>query len=207
MSWVEGRKFHFGYLGFYIEQNKNKTDSFFKNLLFRNAHIGMAQFFLNKSISSVLIQDQFLLSKLNFILRHILSEFIFIIGRKESANRNDYFCSNTFKNMMTNATNNSKKSFPELSVRFQNLPVDEDTKILHSSEKELAQFKILFQTWIWDGVYGESFIFVQQDVKHLSQEEILDLAKSSPIIQNKKSITYSDEMSGFVFVNFNFRIL
>jgi len=90
--------------------------------------------------------------------------------------------------------------------KFCNVPVDKDTKILGEDQMKFLGYDILYQKWFWDGIYAESVIFHSSDVLDLSNEEIVELVNSSPIVKNKTNTTISrSDKNDFVFVNFNFQ--
>jgi len=55
--------------------------------------------------------------------------------------------------------------------KFQNVPVEEDTKILFQAEGTLGEYRVLYQIWVWDGIFAESIIFAEQ----FQEDEILGL--------------------------------
>jgi len=87
--------------------------------------------------------------------------------------------------------------------KFKNIPTENDTTILLSSEMNLGKYEITYQKWFWDGVQAESIIFYNEDIKHLSKEEIVKEVKKSPIVKSNSKITYSKD-DAYTFVNFNF---
>ena len=88
------------------------------------------------------------------------------------------------------------------SVKFKNVGIDDDTKLLSEQETKIKNYETLFQSWKWDGVYGESIIFDNNDVNNLSKSEIKELVKNSKI-PKKDDLTISRGKE-FTFVNFNF---
>lgn len=91
-----------------------------------------------------------------------------------------------------------------MSSKFDNIPNDPDTNILLSQEVLLGKYDILYQMWTWNGIKAHSFIFTNDDVKGLTKEDIIKLAKSSPLLKYDTKITFSKLDSGYTFVNFNF---
>ena len=89
-------------------------------------------------------------------------------------------------------------------TKFRNVPIEDDTKILISVEASLGKFNVLYQKWRWEGVTAESLIFESNDVAELSDEQILNEVRSSPLLLAESKITISRSPSGYVFVNFNF---
>lgn len=91
-----------------------------------------------------------------------------------------------------------------VSSKFDDIPNDPDTNILLSQEALLGKYDILYQMWTWKGITAHSFIFTNDDVKGLTEEDIIKLAKSSPFLKYDTKITFSKLDSGYTFVNFNF---
>ena len=88
--------------------------------------------------------------------------------------------------------------------KFENVPVEEDTKIIFEQEATLGGYEILYQKWFWDGISAESIIFANEDVAELKDNEIKAEVKESPLLKEGSSITLKRTESGFTFVNFNF---
>jgi len=89
--------------------------------------------------------------------------------------------------------------------KFNNVPVEEDTKILFQQEVTLGEYEVLYQKWIWDGITAESIIFADEDIVKLKDNEIKAAVKTSPLLKEDSSITLNRSESGFTFVNFNFK--
>ena len=90
--------------------------------------------------------------------------------------------------------------------KFKQVPIDSDTKKLFEQEMKLSEYDVLFQKWIWDGIYGQSIIFESKDVDKLSDDEIKELVKESPIVKEESDVTLMRHEAGFTFVNFNFEM-
>jgi len=90
-----------------------------------------------------------------------------------------------------------------MSGKFDAVPVESDTAILVSLEMKLYEYKILYQKWVWDGIYGESFIFSSADIASLSDDELKALGRSSPMIKPEGSVTLT-RGEQYAFLNFNF---
>lgn len=88
--------------------------------------------------------------------------------------------------------------------KFNTVPVDDDTKIFAQVETDLGEYEILYQKWGWDGVVAESIIFLDDEVSNLSETELENLVRESPLVNVNSKLTISRCRSGFTFVNFNF---
>lgn len=91
-----------------------------------------------------------------------------------------------------------------MTSKFDNVPVEEDTRILLQQPGQLGQYDVLYQKWHWDGVTAESFIFANEDVAGIEEEQIIKEVRSSPLVREGSKTTVSISDSGFTFVNFNF---
>ena len=86
----------------------------------------------------------------------------------------------------------------EISEKFKNIPVDEGTTIISREQIKVGDYDAIHEKWFWDGVYADSYVFFNKDLKGLSEEEVLKLA-------NKEGTTYK-KLDRYTFVNFNFEV-
>ena len=93
-----------------------------------------------------------------------------------------------------------------MATKFENVPVEADTKVLFQEEAKFGQYDILYQKWYWDGITAESIIFVSEDVAELTDDQLEEDVKTSPLVKTDSSVTISRSASGFTFVNFNFEV-
>lgn len=91
-----------------------------------------------------------------------------------------------------------------MTGKFDSVPVEKDTKIILSQQMMFGEYEILYQKWFWDGIYGESIIFLSEDISTVSDEELETIIKSSPIVKSDSKITMSRLKTDYTFVNFNF---
>ena len=88
--------------------------------------------------------------------------------------------------------------------KFSRVPLDEYTTILGQETAKLGQYDVLHQVWSWDGVTAESYIFCNDDVAEMDDDEIKHIVAQSPRVKSENdniNLTRSD--SGYTFVNFN----
>ncbi len=90
-----------------------------------------------------------------------------------------------------------------MSNKFENIPVEEDTKILMSSPMRWGELDIVYQKWNWEGITAESIIFLTEDVKDMDDVALEDDARDGPLVQKDSQITIK-RGEAFTFVNFNF---
>lgn len=91
-----------------------------------------------------------------------------------------------------------------MTEKFNNVPVENDTKIIFQQEAKFGEYDVLYQKWSWDGLMAESVIFATEDIAALNEEQITNEVKSSPLVNTDSSITFKRDSSGYTFVNFNF---
>ena len=91
-----------------------------------------------------------------------------------------------------------------MSEKFDGVPVDEDTKTLFRLEAKLGEFDILYEKWTFEGVTAESFIFANDDISGMTDEEIEQEVRKSPLVKNGSEILIKRLDAGFTFANFNF---
>lgn len=91
-----------------------------------------------------------------------------------------------------------------MKERFKSVPRDSDTRILHRKVVETGGFYAQYQKWSWEGLKGESLIFVRSDVTDKSDEALISLVKASDFWDEQSEVTVKRDREGFDFVNFNF---
>ena len=92
--------------------------------------------------------------------------------------------------------------------KFNNIPEQENTKIIFRAETKFGDLDVVYDKWEWDGILAESIIFDEGDVSEMNDDEIINQVKDSPLFDDKiyKGDPTIRHISGFVFVNFNFII-
>ncbi len=88
-----------------------------------------------------------------------------------------------------------------LSNKFKNIPIDEDTKILHREKKKIDRYDVLYEKWYWDGITAESIIFANEDIADLDDVLIEKLVRSSDLFKSNSSLHIQHSNSEFTFVN------
>ncbi|MCC6933022.1 MAG: hypothetical protein IT292_07185 [Deltaproteobacteria bacterium] len=74
----------------------------------------------------------------------------------------------------------------EARQKFANIQIDEDTKIYSRNLVTVANWQALLERWSWEGISGSSLIFATNDIKHLSDDQIIELVVSSGFCLNPK---------------------
>lgn len=92
-----------------------------------------------------------------------------------------------------------------MSNLFENVPKDENVKILFEVTAKFGEYQAMFQKWYQDGIYGQSLIFDSQEISNISDNDLICEVSASDIVSDKRNITISRGQR-FTFVNFNFEI-
>jgi len=91
-----------------------------------------------------------------------------------------------------------------MTDKFKNVPVEKDTRILFRIEAKLGGYDVLYERWSWEGISAESLIFVNDDVPDLTDEELEQEVRKSPLVKKESAVTIKRLDAGYTFVNFNF---
>ena len=59
-----------------------------------------------------------------------------------------------------------------MSQKFDNVPVDEDTRILFRQPAKPGKYDVLHEMWSRDDIQAESIIFVSDNVSELTDEKL-----------------------------------
>jgi len=90
-----------------------------------------------------------------------------------------------------------------MSDKFENIPVEEDTKIIMSSPMRWGELDIVYQKWNWEGITAESIIFLTEDVKEMDDDALEDDVRDGPLVKSSSQVIIK-RMEKYTFVNFNF---
>ena len=88
------------------------------------------------------------------------------------------------------------------SELFKDLPHDEDTRILHSSESQFNGLNVLVETWNWDGIKGKSIILLLSQIGDRSDKEVIELLRQFTNVESDFTITRN--RNGYMFINHDF---
>ena len=90
-----------------------------------------------------------------------------------------------------------------MNEKFNDIPVEKDTRILISSPMKWGKLDIFFQKWNWEGIMAESVIFLSDDVKEMDDEALEAEVRPSPLVNIDSEVTIT-RGEKFTFINFNF---
>jgi len=85
----------------------------------------------------------------------------------------------------------------QIDEKFAGIPVEEDTRVILREQVKVGGYDAVHEKWVWEGVIAESYIFLTEETKDLSEEEILAMT-------GKENPTFK-RMETYTFVNFNFQ--
>ena len=91
-----------------------------------------------------------------------------------------------------------------MSQKFDDVPVDKDTRILFRYPAKLGKYDILYEMWSWEGIKAESIIFATDDISEMTDEELEKEVRQSPLVKKESAVTIKKSIVGYTFVNFNF---
>lgn len=97
-----------------------------------------------------------------------------------------------------------QESTAPVSERFRSVPVEDDTTIVFRIEARLEPYEVLYEKWVWDGIVGESFIFANEDVVAVGDDELEALVRESPLVKPDSAVTIKRSDNGYTFTSFNF---
>jgi len=93
-----------------------------------------------------------------------------------------------------------------MSKKFDGVPVEEDTRIRFRQEIRLGKFDVLHEKWSWEGILAESIIFADDDISGMTDEEIEQEVRKSPLVKKESEVKIKRSYKGFTFINFNFEL-
>ena len=89
---------------------------------------------------------------------------------------------------------------------FNHIPNDPDTTIIFEQQGVFDDIPACYQSWLFEGISGESIVFLCKDLKDKKDTELLKKIKASQLVQNKNQITFSRKNPDYLFINFNFSV-
>lgn len=88
---------------------------------------------------------------------------------------------------------------------FANRKIDEDTRILSAQYQKNGGFDLLLEQWVFDGIKARSLIFVSDQIRHLSDRSVEDLARNILKLRVDEQRTFKRK-DDYTYVNFDFKI-
>ncbi|NDY94121.1 hypothetical protein [Wenzhouxiangella limi] len=87
---------------------------------------------------------------------------------------------------------------------FEKLGIDADTQLKFRKKIVCEGLSAVHEQWSYDGILGESLIFLIGDTADLDDAALESLVRQSGHVNARSSVTISRKGSDYVFVNFNF---
>lgn len=54
--------------------------------------------------------------------------------------------------------------------------MDEDRGIISREQIKIGDYDAIHEKWVWDGIYADSYVFFNEDIKDLCEEDVLTLS-------------------------------
>ncbi|VAW47432.1 hypothetical protein MNBD_GAMMA02-1266 [hydrothermal vent metagenome] len=90
-----------------------------------------------------------------------------------------------------------------MKANFNHIPNNPDTVILFQQQGVFDDIPACYQTWLFDGIRGESIIFLKDDLKNRKDTDLINKVKASKLVQTSSQITLSRNPPDYLFINFN----
>lgn len=87
--------------------------------------------------------------------------------------------------------------------KFENIPTDEGVQVLSELVCKLGETDLCYQRWVWEGVSSESFIFAEEDLAAMADEDVEKLVRTSPLVKPASCVLIRRTGSGYIFASFN----
>ena len=92
--------------------------------------------------------------------------------------------------------------------KFQKITNEKNTNVTHNLQTKFGELDCVYQIWLYGLIQGSSLIFHKNDIKDLTNEELENLLRTSPLMtDNTSEITISSTSDDYTFINFNFECL
>lgn len=88
---------------------------------------------------------------------------------------------------------------------FAQVPVESDTTIHNRQHLTLESLDVQWERWSWDGIAGETAVFIEDQLGSTDDKALEDLVRSSERLAPSGPVTVTRGRNGYAFVNFNFR--
>ncbi len=88
--------------------------------------------------------------------------------------------------------------------KFGAVPVEPDTRVLSRKHCLVGGYEALHERWVWDGIHGETVVFVSSEVCHLEDDQLRALITASEFFHTGTPTTVKRSETGYTLVNFNF---
>ncbi len=91
-----------------------------------------------------------------------------------------------------------------MSSRFNDVSQENVVTVIFEQETTLGNYEVLFQKWHANGIAGNSFIFVTDDIAELNDNELEELIRTSSFFEDTADIALR-RSTRYTSVNFNMK--
>ncbi len=97
-------------------------------------------------------------------------------------------------------------TFPSAATKrkFKKRKHDEDTRIIEEQYQQYKDIDFLLEKWCWDGILAESAIFLEEQVKDMSDEALIAFTFEALGLPIDPQTSIKRNSNGFAFINFHF---
>ena len=88
--------------------------------------------------------------------------------------------------------------------KFDQVGVEEDTTIILTKEMQFDGIDCRFEHWTFDGIIGQTLIFVTDEIADKDTDDIVADLRQSGLI--KEGSVTTKESNGYTLLNFNFEV-
>lgn len=90
-------------------------------------------------------------------------------------------------------------------TNFDHVPVEAATTIHDRRHLVLERFDVQWQSWAWEGVAGETAVFIEAQLGNTDTKALQALVRRSEQLAASGPTTVTRQSTGYAFVNFNFQ--
>ena len=90
-----------------------------------------------------------------------------------------------------------------MNNNLNHIPNDPDTTILFQQQGVFNDIPACYQSWMFDGIRGESIIFHKTDLKGHKDTDLIEKVKASQLVKSTSQITLSRNPPEYLFINLN----
>ncbi len=88
-------------------------------------------------------------------------------------------------------------------MNFDEIPNDNDTKIISTELIKIEGIECLKQEWLWEGIKGKSIIVPTESIKELSENRLMKYICG--LQTNKQELTKANK-GKYIFYNYQFEM-
>lgn len=109
--------------------------------------------------------------------------------------------------MCENIEDLKKQNIFNIKNKFKDVKFEPDTKLLFFDYLIIDGLDCKYEIWSWDGIQGESLIFLKEDLKNFEKSFFETIVKKLKKENNLKLDITLKSSNQYFYVNFGFKIL